>query len=219
MSSGLEGSPRTSVAKRGSTSTSSGLTISGSAELWTVGAIPDLYPSNEGRSHDERLATRSASFPKADGSCGFLPARAESPVLAGAFSWSPGPSPQQAGGAWHLSYVPCSARPWGSRSSGAGGSRSRGYRVASSTRSRSGWRRLTRRGCCHRKAKPMRCRVWLWRPSLRPLPRGGLGGWVGRTRHLRNGAPCPTHAPNVRKWPDVAMRVRGGGPPANPHGC
>jgi hypothetical protein len=43
-----------SVAKRGSTSTSSGLTISGSAELWAVAAIPDLYPSNEGRSHDER---------------------------------------------------------------------------------------------------------------------------------------------------------------------
>jgi hypothetical protein len=61
-SSGLERGPRTSVAKRGSTSTSSGLTVSGSAGLWPVAAIRDLYPSNKGRSHDERLVgSRSGS--------------------------------------------------------------------------------------------------------------------------------------------------------------
>ena len=32
-------------------------------------------------------------------------------------------------------------------------------------------------------------RVWLWRPSLRPLPRGGLGGWVGRARCSSRRAP------------------------------
>ena len=54
VSSGSERSPRASVAKRGSTSTSSGLTISG---WFPVATIRDLYPSNEGRYvGDERLA-------------------------------------------------------------------------------------------------------------------------------------------------------------------
>jgi len=51
VSAGSERSPRASVAKRGSTSTSSGLTISGWAGLsmFPVATIRDLYPSNEGR--------------------------------------------------------------------------------------------------------------------------------------------------------------------------
>jgi hypothetical protein len=54
VSSGSERSPRASVAKRGSTSTSSGLTISGWAGLsmFPGATIRDLYPSNEGRSDD-----------------------------------------------------------------------------------------------------------------------------------------------------------------------
>jgi hypothetical protein len=53
------------VAKRGSTSTSSGLTISRSAGLSTcpVATIRDLYPSNEGRADDRAEGDRLRDQP------------------------------------------------------------------------------------------------------------------------------------------------------------